>query len=114
MVVPGWVSKGITERLSCLVNPLLTPWLIVQFSRFHPKNPLDCKNSQTASSGPNPAMSSVIFIRKGDTCLSFCTGIDRDRNGLDSAGQPWALVPVRIKTGFIGANRVPSARGWPR
>jgi len=107
-------SKGITESLSCLVNPWLTPWLAVPFSGFHPKNPLDCKNSPTASSGPNPAISSVIFIRRGDTCLSFCSGMDRDRNGLDSAGQPWTLLPLRMKTGFMGASRVPSARGWPR
>ena len=83
-------------------------------SQIQLKNPLDCRNRPMASNGPNPAISSVIFKRRGETCLFFCTGIDRDRNGFDSAGQRFALLPLTISTGFIGDSRVPSARGCPR
>ena len=40
-------------------------------SQIQLKNPLDCRNRPMASNGPNPAISSVIFKRRGETCLFF-------------------------------------------
>ena len=59
--------QGLTGRLSSL--PIS---VVVQgFSQIQLKNPLDCRKRPMASKGPNPAISSVIFKRRGETCLFF-------------------------------------------
>ena len=113
----SWVSSIETGLLNTGVE------LLIARESAYPgalKNPFDCRNRPIATKGPKPAINKVIFKRSGETCFSLCLiGMVALADGLEESDvQMVAVVPLAVplsnSTGFIGAKRVPSLRGWPR